>query len=141
MGIFSIIGGALKPLAKIIDDVHTSTEEKLEMKAVLDKISNDLAIAGMEHDRALAEAQASVIIAEATSESWITRTWRPLMMVMFGFLIMLIATGLMDTEALAAVPSQLWTLITMGIGGYGVGRTAEKIVPGILRASKEKQEV
>ena len=141
MGIFSVIGGALKPLVKLIDDVHTSDEERLELKAVLDKIANDLAIAGMQHDQALAKAQASVIIAEATSESWITRTWRPLILIEFGFLIMLIATGLMDTEALAAVPPQLWTLITMGIGGYGVGRTAEKIVPGILRGSKKKQEV
>ena len=140
MGIFSIITGALKPLAKIIDDVHTSDEERLELKAVLDKIANDLAIAGMEHDQALAEAQASIIIAEAKSDSWITRSWRPLMMIEFGFLIMLIATGLMDTEALAAVPPQLWTLITMGIGGYGVGRTAEKIVPGILLGRKKKQD-
>lgn len=141
MSLFSFLGAALDPIAKIIDSVHTSSEEKLQMKAVLDKIASDLAVAGMEHDAALAKAQASVIIAEATSESWITRSWRPLMMLMFGTLIVLIATGLMDTEALAEVPTQLWTLITMGIGGYGVGRTAEKIVPGILRASKEKQEV
>lgn len=140
MGIFSIIGSALKPLVKLVDDVHTSTEEKLELKAVLDKIANDLAVAGMEHDRALAEAQASIIIAEAKSGSWITRSWRPLMMMMFGVLIMLIATGLMDVEALAAVPDKLWNLISIGLGGYIVGRSAEKTIPKILEAQKKKQE-
>ena len=56
-------------------------------------------------------------------------------------LIMLIATGLMDTEALAAVPDKLWTLIEIGLGGYIVSRGAEKIVPGIVGSLKKKDEL
>ncbi len=140
MGLLGLLPGFLKPLVGLVDTLHTSAGEKLELKAVLDKIANDLAIAGLEHDQALAEAQASIIIAEAKSESWITRSWRPLMMLMFGCLIFLIATGLMDVLALRAVPDKLWNLISLGLGGYIVGRSAEKTIPKILAAQKKKQD-
>jgi hypothetical protein len=62
-------------------------------------------------------------------------------MLMFGVLIMLIATGLMDVEALNEVPDKLWNLISIGLGGYIVGRSAEKTIPKILEAQKKKQSV
>ena len=63
------------------------------------------------------------------------------MMLMFGVLVCLIATGLMDVEALAMVPDRLWTLISIGIGGYITSRGAEKIIPDVVGALKKKEEL
>jgi len=132
MSILSFLGGAIKPAFDLVDNLHTSDAERLELKVQLEKIENDLKIEGYKYDTALAEARSSIIIAEAQSQSWMARNWRPMIMLMFGTLIILIATGLMDVEALAAVPEQLWRLLQIGIGGYIVGRSAEKIVPQVF---------
>lgn len=132
MGILSFLGGALKPAFDLVDKIHTSDDERLQWKVALEKIENDLKVEGYKYDKALAEARSNIIIAEAQSQSWLARNWRPITMLMFGGLILAIATGLTDVEDLAAVPEQLWRLLQIGIGGYIVGRSAEKIVPQVF---------
>ena len=141
MGLFSFLGGALKPLGKIIDSVHTSSEEKLQLKLALTTVQNELSTAALDYEQELNKAKASIIVAEAQSQSWITRSWRPITMLTFVVLIVLISTGLMDVDALRAVPDRLWTLMQIGIGGYIGGRTAEKIIPGAIAAMKKRDEV
>jgi hypothetical protein len=63
-----------------------------------------------------------------------------MIMLMFGTLIVMIATGTMDVDALSRVPDRLWQLMQIGIGGYIVGRSAEKIVPQVFN-NKEKVTV
>ncbi|MEK0325056.1 MAG: 3TM-type holin [Nitrosopumilus sp.] len=140
MGLFSIVGGLLKPLIGMVDDLSTSDEERLQLKLLIDQVQSDLAIEALKFEAQLAEYKSSIIIAEAQSGNWLTTMWRPLTMLTFVVLIVMIAAGIMDTEALAAVPDRLWTLITLGISGYIGGRSAEKIVPRILAASKKKQD-
>ena len=137
MSILSFLGSAIKPLAGLVDNLHTSDEERLALKVELERIENELKVAGYEYDKTLAEARSNIIIAEATSQSWLARNWRPITMLMFGGLILAIATGLTDVEDLAAVPEQLWRLLQIGIGGYIVGRSAEKIVPQVFNNKKK----
>jgi hypothetical protein len=59
-------------------------------------------------------------------------------MLEFGTLIVMIATGLMDVDALTRVPERLWSLMQIGIGGYIVGRSAEKIVPQVFNNKKKE---
>jgi len=141
MGILGFLSGALKPAFDLADSLITTDDERLKWKATLEKIENDLKVEGYKYDTALAEARSSIIIAEAQSQSWLARNWRPMIMLMFGTLIMLIATGLMDVEALARVPEQLWRLLQIGIGGYIVGRSAEKIIPQVFNKKQKKEEV
>lgn len=141
MGILSILGGVVKPLFGMVDDLHTSDEEKGNLKIALEHLHNTMATEALKYEAAIAEYKASIIVAEAKSESWITRSWRPLTMLTFVVLIVLMSTGMMDTDALNAVPGRLWTLLTIGIGGYMGGRSAEKIVPNIVAAMKKKDEL
>ena len=136
MSILGFLSGALKPAFDLVDSLHTSDEERLEFKVALEKIENDLKVEGYKYDTALAEARSSIIIAEAQSQSWLARNWRPIVMIEFGGLILLIATGIMNVEDLAMVPNQLWRLLQIGIGGYIVGRSAEKIVPQVFNKKK-----
>jgi len=136
MGILSFLGGAIKPITDLIGDMHTSTEEKMEARVALMQLENEIKTQMLDLEKQLLASKASIIIAEAQSESWITRSWRPLTMVTFVVLIVLISAGIMDTEALNEVPDRLWTLLTLGIGGYIGVRTVEK---GINKFAKMKE--
>lgn len=67
--------------------------------------------------------QSNVIIAEAQSQSWLARNWRPITMLAFVLLIILDATGVLKSN----LPDDVWTVIKIGLGGYVVGRSVEKI--------------
>ena len=95
------------------------------------------AIRGLiDHQRAIEEAAASIIRAEAQSESWLARSWRPLTMLTFTGLIVArwfgwAAPGLSEAEYL-----KLWSIVEFGLGGYVAGRTLEKIAPTVAGALK-----
>lgn len=80
------------------------------------------------------EAQMQIITAEAKSEHWLTSAWRPITMLTFVAIvannyILYPYLSLFWLEApLLDTPDQLWNLLQIGIGGYVVGRSAEKIV-------------
>lgn len=66
------------------------------------------------------------------------RNWRPHLMytIMFILLWLVVIVPLMGAfgldiqvdEALKSVPPQIWTLLTVGSGGYIAGRTTEKLM-------------
>ena len=77
------------------------------------------------------EAAASIIADEAKSEHWLASSWRPLVMLTFTALIVArwlgySAPGISEAEVL-----KLWDIVQLGLGGYVIGRSAEKIVPQI----------
>jgi hypothetical protein len=131
--IFGVVGGA-------VDEFHTSPEEKLTLKAKLLEIQSRVFSEAMELERAQVEAARDTIVAEAQSESWITRSWRPIVMLTFCVLIVMISFGWMDTEALNEVPPKLWSLMQIGIGGYIASRGAEKVIPHVAEAMKAREE-
>ena len=73
------------------------------------------------------KTQSSTIIAEAQSKSWLTRSWRPITMLTFVVLIVLEATAALPVK----LPSDIWVVIKLGLGGYVVGRSVEKIADKI----------
>jgi hypothetical protein len=73
------------------------------------------------------QVQGEIIVAEAKSESWLARSWRPITMLTFVGLVVarwfgLTIEGIDDQLELA-----LMELIKIGLGGYVVGRSAEKV--------------
>lgn len=99
----------------------------------------------IEHQTALIDRQSQVILAESRSESWITRNWRPILMVLlmsflvlFGFALPIaeVLTGhhLMFKPRFDLLPGPAWDLLTIGLGGYIGGRSAEKIAASLASA-------
>lgn len=80
------------------------------------------------------EAATRVVVAEAQSEHPLTSQWRPLTMLTFTAIvannyILYPYLRLFWADApVLEMPEQLWNLLQIGIGGYVVGRTAEKVV-------------
>ena len=82
-------------------------------------------------------AAADIVKTEAQSESWLAKSWRPILMLTFGALIVarwfgLAAPNLSEEEYL-----KLWSIVELGLGGYVIGRSAEKIVPSMAALLKK----
>ena len=113
-------------VGKVMDTVITSDDEKLKAKEALTKIVlNSL--------NSLQDAQRDVILAEAKG-NWLQRSWRPILMLGFGFIVMYAkfigpAIGLEVPE----LERSFWVLLELGIGGYVIGRSTEKITDKVTK--------
>ncbi len=144
MGLKDLVAGLISPVTKLVDDLHTSTEEKLELKAKLAVVEADLAKAAMEYEAKVVSEQASTIRAEATSDSWLTKNWRPITMMFFlvviGFAVFF--GGVVPwsgVEIPELYVTEALSIVKIGLSGYVVGRSAEKIVPAVVGALKTKE--
>jgi hypothetical protein len=128
------LAALIAPVAGIIDKLIPDPEAKAKAKHDL------LELAQKGELVELGEA-ASIIRAEAQSGSWMATNWRPLTMLVFVFIIAnnyIIAPYMAlfgAANVVLDVPPDLWDLIKIGLGGYVVGRSAEK---GI-RAWRDKE--
>lgn len=75
----------------------------------------------------------SVLVAEAKSEHWLAATWRPIVMLTFTALITARWLGWSAPNIGPEEVAQLWSIVQFGLGGYVVGRSAEKIVPQVAQ--------
>jgi len=136
-----VIGALLPVIAPLLSDVFRRVlPEDRDKRA---EIEREINMALVSNSSQIEQAAASVILAEAKSEHFITATWRPILMlvitaiVAWNFLLaplielsVTLATG--DQIPLQIdLPGELWTLLTVGVGGYTVGRSAEKVANNI----------
>ena len=137
MNVLSLIGQIFKPAMEMIDAVHTSTEEKLQQKAQLLELQTTFLVQALDYESEQLKSKTAIILAEANSASWIARNWRPITMLTFLALVVLDSFGWLASR----LAEQAWTLLQIGLGGYVVGRSAEKVTGGIVGALKKKDEV
>jgi hypothetical protein len=131
MTLFTLIASAIEPVTRLIDSLHTSEEEKQQIKAKVFEAQSQLYTATLEHEKKLIEAQSKVINAEAQGHSWLQRNWRPLTMLFFLYLLGSYWHGYAP-EYLVENPQlvdQLFNLLQIGIGGYIASRGLEKVAP------------
>lgn len=126
--IFSLIAGAISPIVNLIDKMHTSDEERLNAKAAIFEMQAGLLSQLFDYERQLMESKTSIIVAEAQGGSWLQRSWRPITMLTFLALVVCDSFGILAFR----LAEQAWALLQIGLGGYVVGRSAEKIAPKIL---------
>ena len=130
--ISALIGGIFKPACELVDDIVTSDEERLQLKAKLLSLENEVVLKAMDVVTKLIDAQKEIILAEAKG-SWMQRNWRPLLMlglvaiIFNNYIIMPYAQAMFDWSVVLELPDKLWNLLTVGVGGYVVGRSAEKV--------------
>ena len=116
----------LGTIGTIIDDLSTTDEEKLAAKLKLAELQNDFERDAMKYDAQIKAEQASVLRAEAQSESWLTRTWRPITMLAFVVLIFMRWFGFTPDTLPDAEVIKVFDIVQIGVGGYIVSRGVEK---------------
>lgn len=116
-----------KALGNLIPDPAIKAQAEAE-------IAKQLLASSAELERAAGD----IVLAEAKSEHFLAASWRPILMLTFGALIVArwlgySAPGISEAEVL-----KLWDIVQLGLGGYVIGRSAEKIAPQIADALKRK---
>lgn len=100
-----------------------------------------LKLLALQQSGALAEltAASSIVIAEANSDSWLSKSWRPILMLTFGVLIVARWFGWAAPNLSEAEYLKLWEIVQLGLGGYVIGRSVEKVIPSIADAISSKK--
>jgi len=112
-----------KPVTDLIDTLHTSEEEKAVLRNQAEKTKMQLQSQILDYESKLMDSQASIARAEAQGQSWLQRNWRPITMLTFLVLVVCDVFGFLAFR----LASDAWTLLQLGLGGYVVGRSAEKV--------------
>lgn len=142
------VGAILKEAGGILNQFITDDGERAEAKAKLLALENQLTSDIMAYETELIKAQRDIITAEATSQSWLTRNWRPILMVAITFILVHkyilypYLTMLFGAEVVPALElsPELFDLLTIGVGGYVVGRSGEKIAQTIRTTQAQNTE-
>ena len=115
-----LTGNVLKEIGKVIDNIFTNDEERQLAK-------NQLVQIIQQKELELQKMQTEIIVAEANG-NWLQRSWRPILMLSFGFIVVYckFIAPLFDLK-IPQLEDDFWVLLQIGIGGYVVGRSAEKI--------------
>lgn len=135
----TIVNGIAQIGGKIIDRLWPDPEQAAKAKIELFKLQQSGELAMLAADTDLRKAAADIIQSEAKSESWLTRTWRPITMLTFTTLIVARWMGFAAPNLSEAEYLKLWDIVELGLGGYVVGRSVEKALPGVLNAMTGKQ--
>ena len=121
----SAAGEVTKSVGSVIDNLATSDDEKLKAKNELTKIVLDKLTE-------LSSIQGEVIRAEMTG-NWLQRNWRPLVMIVFTIIVIGKWFGLTDSQISDPLEMKLLDIVQLGLGGYVIGRSAEKIATSVTQ--------
>ena len=128
MSILGLIGAIaepiLKPIFGIIDKAVPDKAEAARLKA-------DIQTGMMDLQRQTLDASRDIIVAETQGGSWLQRNWRPMTMMIFVALIVSWWLGFTPDRATPELMDSLFDLIKIGMGGYVLGRSGEKIAKAI----------
>ena len=123
-GLFS--GGAaelVKGVGGVIDNLHTSKEEKLEAERKIKEIIAN-------HEAAMEKNITSRWEADLKSDSWLSKNVRPLVMIFLivcTMLLIFIAAGALNFEVKSSWVDLLQLVLITVIGAYFGGRSLEKV--------------
>lgn len=126
--VLSLVTDIFKPAADLIDNLHTSEEEKMKQKFNLLQLQAAAVDSATQYNQKLFEGQAQIINSEAASGNWLATSWRPITMLTFVAIVVAKFLGYSSPNMTPEDYSHLWTLIEIGLGGYVIGRSVEKAV-------------
>ena len=120
LGILGAVAPLIKTLFKTIDK---TIENKGDAERIKQSIQQQLLSGQLKE----LEAQASIIVAESKG-GVLQRNWRPLLMIIFAGLIVAHWFGYTAPNIPESVQNSLLNIVLVGMGGYIVGRSGEKIM-------------
>lgn len=125
----------------VLPGVFNIIDQKVADKDLAVQLKHELQMAALNGTLADTAAARDVIVAEAQGESWIQRSWRPITMLVFVFIIfnnyVLVpyVSAFGGSVPALEIPDGMWALLNVGIGGYIASRGVEKVM-----AQKGKQD-
>jgi hypothetical protein len=122
-------GSVVKDLMSGLDKLFTSKEEKILAENAIKQIL-------IQKQLELQKMQTEIIVTEAKG-NWLQRSWRPILMLAFGFIVIYVKfiAPLFDLR-IPELENEFWNLLQIGIGGYVIGRSGEKMVRSYSESKK-----
>ena len=130
---------AVAPLAKIL---FNTIEKSVEDKDLQAKLKADLQTQLLQSNTQELQAAAKIIEAEAKA-GWFASSWRPLLMYVMIFILIInyiiapMVKAVFGVSIGFELPTDVFTLLQIGLGGYVVGRSAESVARTIANKPKE----
>jgi len=115
-----VINDLLSSISAAVSNLSADSKEK-------EKIKSEITYAILSHYDKIAQMQRDIISNE-TKGNWLQRSWRPIVMLTFAAIVVL---GVFIDIPILEEGSQFWDLLELGLGGYVIGRSAEKITTTI----------
>ena len=115
---------SVAPLVKTLFD---TIDKAIDNKGDADKIKKTIQEQLLSGQLKELEAQASIIVAESKG-GWLQRNWRPILMLIFAGLVVAHWFGFTAPNIPESVQNSLPNIVLVGMGGYIVGRSGEKIM-------------
>lgn len=112
----NILPNLIASVCDIINRTLSSKEDKEQAKS---ELSEEI----IRHYDELYQIQKEIITTE-TKGNRLQRSWRPIVMLAFSAVVIL---GVFTDIPMLNNDSPFWTLLQIGMGGYVIGRSAEKI--------------
>jgi hypothetical protein len=134
---FDPVSAAFDVGGKLIDRLWPDPTQRDAAKLKLMELQQSGALAQLAAETELSKGAADIVKTEAAG-GFLASSWRPITMLVFVGLIVarwfgLAAPNLQDAEYL-----KLWDIVQLGLGGYVIGRSVEKIVPSLADALSKK---
>lgn len=124
MGLLDFLkSNTVDAVGNIVDNVFTNDEEKSEAKKQLTEVV-------LKSLNEVAEVQGEVIKTEMKG-NFLQKSWRPIIMLSFGVILICKWFGLTNEAIPLQLELQLLDIVKLGLGGYVVGRSAEKIATSV----------
>jgi hypothetical protein len=124
---------AIAPLAKIL---FNTVDKAVADKDLAAKLKADLQTQMLQSHTQEMQAASRIIEAEAKA-GWFTSSWRPLLMyvlitiLVWNYIFSPIISVLFGVKASVDMPSEVTNLLTVGVGGYTIGRSAESVAKSL----------
>lgn len=133
------------PVGQLIEQLGVTPGAKSRIENEVRQLQIKGEAQAQRHVENMVANQRDIVVAEVKGQSWMQRNWRPSMMFVF---ITIIAFQYLVAPIFAAfgisvqvhLPSEFWTLTTLGVSGYLGLRSVEKIAPAAVDAITGKRE-
>jgi len=118
--IFEFLASLFTPAANLIEKIVTKDNDKIALKNQLAQIEAQVATKLMELQVKALEMQSAVAVSEQQNGNWLSKSWRPIVSIIFAANILLMGYGLIPYSEMIIQISGMF------LGIYGIGRSFEK---------------
>jgi hypothetical protein len=136
---------ALSAFAPLLTTIFKTVDKAIPDKDLAEKLKAEMNMQLLTSSTEELKASARIVEAEAKA-GWFASSWRPLLMyiligiLVLNYIISPIILALFSKKIGIELPSDVWTCLNIGLGGYVVGRSGESIARTLASRPKPNDQ-
>lgn len=136
---------SLSAFAPLLTSIFKTVDKAIPDKDLAEKLKAEMNMQLMLSGTEEMKASAKIIEAEAKSNFYVSG-WRPTLMylliliIAWNYILSPILFLIFQVKTQVELPSDVWTLLTVGLGGYTIGRSGESIARSLTSRPLNKNQ-